>query len=266
MRAGRDDRPPVTLMYHDVTPAGRTYGGIGESVTRYFVTAERFGSHLAAVDDADVRVTFDDGWLGSFETAGPILQSHHRTAVVFVTAGLVGQPHFATAETLRAAVESGVFRVGGHGVTHRMLATLPEAEIRRELTESKRQLEDWTGRVVDTFAAPGGSIDARVERIARECGYAELFGSRPGRDRVAERVGRRMAVTKGTTADDVAAWASGRFGTGPLRFAALDAAKRTLGRGRYERLRTRLLGSADDLDMTDLLTDDVRRDYGLGEG
>jgi polysaccharide deacetylase family protein (PEP-CTERM system associated) len=61
--------------------------------------------------------------------------------------------------------------VASHGSSHRMCRPLSDAELRDELRDSKRLLEDITGAGVAGFRAPNFSVDDRVLDIVRECGY-----------------------------------------------------------------------------------------------
>lgn len=50
--------------------------------------------------------------------------------------------------------------IGGHGVDHHMLAKLPDAQMRREIHESKARLDAELGPVARTMSYPVGNIDA----------------------------------------------------------------------------------------------------------
>lgn len=257
----------LTLMYHNVTRPHDEFDGIGASVTKYFVTETQFKQHLETIAEtreanneatsADVDITFDDGWAGSFEVAGPILERFEMTATVFVTTGLLGQPYFASDDVLRDAVNLGTFRIGSHGVTHRLLATLPINEVRHELVTSKRQLEDVLGVPVASLAFPGGSYSREIERLARDVGYTEIHTSKIGLNTSHDTMVNRSAVLDTTTAEQIMAWTRGDFGRAIVKQRILGAAKSILGRRLYTRLRDVALGSADDLDMTDLLSPSV---------
>lgn len=68
----------------------------------------------------------------------------------------------------------GGMEVGSHGVRHRMLAKLPEAELRDELQGSKDVLERELGVAVQVLSYPVGgsdSYDQRVIDAARAAGY-----------------------------------------------------------------------------------------------
>jgi polysaccharide deacetylase family protein (PEP-CTERM system associated) len=61
--------------------------------------------------------------------------------------------------------------VACHGYSHRMCNGLSEAELRKDLRDSKRLLEDLTGDRVAGFRAPNFSIDKRVLTAVRDSGY-----------------------------------------------------------------------------------------------
>ncbi|MCP1373343.1 polysaccharide deacetylase family protein [Dyella lutea] len=74
---------------------------------------------------------------------------------------------------LREMHQAG-FEIGSHGVTHRMLAKLPQDELEWELCESKRVLERELGSAPNLLSYPVGgdrAFDARVIQAARAAGY-----------------------------------------------------------------------------------------------
>jgi peptidoglycan/xylan/chitin deacetylase (PgdA/CDA1 family) len=88
---------------------------------------------------------------------------------------------------LRGHADGGV-AIGSHGVMHEHLTRLSDEELRRELSESKQELEDELGRPCPEFAYPYGEHDERVRAAVRAAGYERGFGLRErGRDRYALR-------------------------------------------------------------------------------
>ena len=153
----------VSLMYHNVCALRSCDGSwpgfvnLSPSVTGYFVDRETFAGHCSILSaqgsnsgTESVQITFDDGWRGTFDEAGPILEAHNLSAVLFVTTDLIGHPDFADRHQLAAA--SPTFSLGAHGRTHRLLATLPDDAVREELTTSKAVLEDILGCEVDQLS------------------------------------------------------------------------------------------------------------------
>jgi peptidoglycan/xylan/chitin deacetylase (PgdA/CDA1 family) len=87
-----------------------------------------------------------------------------------------------TWDELRAHRERGVL-FGSHGVSHAHLTELSDDELRRELMESKQQLEDELTTPCTELAYPYGEHDDRVRAAARAAGYLRAYGLRErGRD------------------------------------------------------------------------------------
>lgn len=142
-----------------------------------------------------VLITFDDGCHSVHEIARPILQRHGANAVSFVTLDsssyvfhLGGLPdRRMTDEEIRGCHKAGI-HIQSHTVSHRPLRGLEDAEIRRELSESKARLEQIIGGEVRFLAVPGNWWDHRVMQIAREVGYRGVFVSNPGSTRQGTRL------------------------------------------------------------------------------
>jgi peptidoglycan/xylan/chitin deacetylase (PgdA/CDA1 family) len=68
--------------------------------------------------------------------------------------------------------------VGSHTVTHPTLRNLPPDKLLAEVTESKRRLEEETGRKVSFFAYPNGTakdLSRQVVSAVRSVGYKAAF-------------------------------------------------------------------------------------------
>src|SRR3990170_659729 len=61
---------------------------------------------------------------------------------------------------------------GSHGQSHRILTTLSESEVLIELIQSKKIIEDRTGKEVHCFAYPNGDCNSRIRQIVQEAGYS----------------------------------------------------------------------------------------------
>jgi peptidoglycan/xylan/chitin deacetylase (PgdA/CDA1 family) len=71
-------------------------------------------------------------------------------------------------------------RIGSHSVSHPNFRLLDDEQARRELAESKADLEKITGRQVRSFSFPHGAYTARCLTLARQCGYAQVYTIAPG--------------------------------------------------------------------------------------
>lgn len=88
-----------------------------------------------------------------------------------------------TADELRRLAASPLVTIGAHSVTHTPLARLDEEEQRREIVQSKRALEEVTGKEVRLFAYPFGGYgqyDLTTLRLCREAGFSRAVTTFPG--------------------------------------------------------------------------------------
>ncbi len=74
--------------------------------------------------------------------------------------------------------------IGGHTVSHPILARLSSAEAQREIAHNKSRLEAIVGEPLYTFAYPNGQpqrdYEARHLSMLHECGYRQALTTSPG--------------------------------------------------------------------------------------
>lgn len=137
-------------------------------------------------------VTFDDGFEDTIHNAIPELQKRGIPATVFVTTAFMGQcakwwPEFSPERTKKIALaeewqqsSSGLISVGSHTITHPYLTLLDEGEARRELSDSRRILQELLNREISTFSFPYGDFNAELVEWCRDAGYKRVFSTMPG--------------------------------------------------------------------------------------
>ena len=170
----------VPLLYHELRPESSAYS--------YVLPCDRFAGHLRLF--ARLRreslgtyvplITFDDGHASNHAFAFPMLADAVMKAHFFITAGWTGaRAGYMKPRQLRDLHAAG-HTVGAHGWSHALLTGCDDAELRRELCDTRAALEDWIGAPVTTLSLPGGRGDARVMRACRAAGYTTLWTSVPG--------------------------------------------------------------------------------------
>lgn len=129
-----------------------------------------------------VMLTFDDGYLDNYQNLFPLLKKYNVPAVIFLITDRVGQPGFMSWEQIKEMQDSGLVSFGSHTLSHRRLRSLPDEEIVREITESKRVLEEKLGRPVTAFCYPfgAGGFDKRVRPQVFKAGYLFDFSTKKG--------------------------------------------------------------------------------------
>jgi glycosyltransferase involved in cell wall biosynthesis/peptidoglycan/xylan/chitin deacetylase (PgdA/CDA1 family) len=127
-------------------------------------------------------ITFDDGYASMRRLAYPVLAEQGVPATIFVVAGGVGRTNEwdvkigdRTEKMLNLAdireMAAGGIEIGSHTMSHAHCTQLSDADLRMELRDSKRALEDMLGKPVVGFAYPYGDWDARVREAVIEAEY-----------------------------------------------------------------------------------------------
>ena len=184
---------PAVIMYHDIRTEPLNYFDV---LVQDFcaqldwlkandyetLSIEDLISHIKngeSFPEKSVIITFDDGYNGIYNYAFPELKKRNMKAVFFITASVIDKlegsyPH-VTAKELQEIASDKNFSIGSHTLTHSNLTKMTHEEKIHELAESKRILEQITGREVLSMAYPEGNYDKQVIDSVKEAGYEIAF-------------------------------------------------------------------------------------------
>ncbi len=197
-------------------------------------------------------VTFDDGFPDT-PAATRMLSEHGIASTVFIATGrLDGERPRLPASALAALADDSLVELGAHTVSHPYLDEVSLSAARHEIGESRRVLEQRSGRRVESFAYPHGAYDRAVRAAVGDAGFLTAAAvknafSHPADDALAVA---RITIMRDTSTDAVArllagrgaplAWSRERYRTHVFRTA------RRVRRRTLELRRTRK-GSIDPL-------------------
>ena len=125
---------------------------------------------LQRLPSRPVVLTFDDGYEDFFTAAVPEMRRWGFTATSFVITGRVGWANYMTWSEIAAADAMG-FTIGAHTVHHVMLTSLPLAQARWEMQQSRDTLAAVLGHPILDFAYPYGSYNAIDMALAKDLGF-----------------------------------------------------------------------------------------------
>lgn len=129
-----------------------------------------------------VIVTFDDGDKSIYKYALPILKKYDVPMTLFLYSNVTKEKRGLTWEEIKEMSDYGI-DFGSHGQNHIYLTRKDENEteaqyeekIKQELNESKREIEEKTGKPVKCLAYPYGKYNTYVEKEALKAGYEVML-------------------------------------------------------------------------------------------
>ena len=200
-RPAVDDRHPRILMYHMIRPRrpGARFNKLRVAPEQFeqqlrFLSGNgwrfAFLSELAdlAGTPKTVVLTFDDGYRDNYLAAHPLLVKYGAKATLFLVVDrfdrdwstakkahhdsgeLMREEKLGDAE-LRAMLDSGVWELGAHTLTHALLPDLPDRERHREVANAKAAIETQFDTEVTAFAYPFGIYTDDDVATADQAGY-----------------------------------------------------------------------------------------------
>jgi peptidoglycan/xylan/chitin deacetylase (PgdA/CDA1 family) len=97
-------------------------------------------------------------------------------------------------------MEAGGVTFGAHSVSHRILTSLPDADVAREAAESRRRIAQELRGPIDTFSYPNGNWNDAVAQAVAGAGFQVAYSTDPG---PADPGDRRLAVRRINVHEDV---------------------------------------------------------------
>lgn len=200
----------AVLMYHRI-------GQIrADDERRYCISPKRFAEHMrhlaakgmqaCSVDDfvgwlydgktlpeGSFLLTFDDGFMGVYDHAAPVLEDLGWPATVFLVSGLLGREDewnrsksaggftypLMNAEHIANLRDRG-FTFHSHTRSHMNLCGATDEELVAQLQGSRQDLAELLGAPPDYLAYPYGRYDERVIEAVRAAGYKAAFSVHSG--------------------------------------------------------------------------------------
>ena len=207
------------LLYHAL------FGGEA-NVEKYAIGADTFERHIKYLSEEGfesisfnvlldrfqprprkkcIIITFDDGNYSDYSIAFHILKRFGFIATFFVTVGRIGTRDYLEWDHLKEMIDGGM-SIQSHSLNHLFFSDLSKDDLHRELTESKKVLEDKLSLPIHFISLPGGFYSRRVLKAAQNAGYKGVATSGPGLNSLGSlgeqlRLYKRFVITRRTNMD-----------------------------------------------------------------
>ncbi len=194
-RYGMPTKPPI-ILYHKITDNFQfegTWVKVGQFERQIKYLHEHGYKTIKSLDIDETNgkgiiITFDDGFEDVYKNAFPIMEKYGFKGIVFIIAGFIGNtakwdlpgkgkyPLLSSCQ-IKELYSNG-WEIGVHSYSHRDLTKLSEKELRKEVIESKKIIEDMLGEEVYLFSYPYGKYNDLVYNMVKEH-YKMAFASCP---------------------------------------------------------------------------------------
>ena len=144
-----------------------------------------------------VAITFDDGYEDNYTEAMPLLKKYNATATLYLVIdrhendwsakkkrnhnkGDLLKETKLSDNQVQQMVDSGIFELGGHTITHPYLPNTSVSEKRNEILSCKNLLEDKFNTHVASFAYPFGVYDSEDIDILETSNFSSAVTTNEG--------------------------------------------------------------------------------------
>jgi peptidoglycan/xylan/chitin deacetylase (PgdA/CDA1 family) len=139
------------------------------------------------VNERCLLLTFDDGYLDTYQYAFPILQRYGFSATVFLVTDSIGKMrHWGCSKPVPLMGWAHIKEMSAYGIsfhshtcTHPDLTAISHERASYELIYSKKTIEDKLGLPADYIAYPFGAFNRTVMGLAEDAGYTDAYAGGP---------------------------------------------------------------------------------------
>ena len=130
-------------------------------------------------DYGQIEICFDDGFLGLYENI-ELIKKYEIPIRLFIVNSFLNKKHYLDLKHLKELSNLELITISSHTLNHNTLTDLDEFSVKKELLESKSNLENLLGKSINSICFPKGMFNNTVIDIAKKVGYSKQYSSLPG--------------------------------------------------------------------------------------
>lgn len=188
------------IMYHSVTPSAAKENRLAITVKTFerqmrFLKEHNYNvvpletvcsmiKYKKRIPHHTIAITSDDGYKDNYTYAFPVLKKYNLPATIFIIVNEVGRPQNdkLSWDEIKAMQKSGIITIGSHTLGPEPLINIKsEEELKNQIFDSKKILEEKLGRKVNAFSYPEGFFNEKIRQLVIDAGYKVAVATSPGK-------------------------------------------------------------------------------------
>lgn len=140
-----------------------------------FVTLEdlyQYEKGQIGLPEKVIIITMDDGQIGCYTDAFPVLKKYQIPATIFIVNQLVGTEDYFSWEQAKEMYDTGLVKIHCHGYEHSEYSSVGKEKLVSDYSKSHQEIEKYMGEKVQKIMAyPAGKSSQNTIKWLKEIGF-----------------------------------------------------------------------------------------------
>ena len=140
-----------------------------------FITLEdlyQYNKGQIGLPEKVIIITMDDGQIGCYTDAFPVLKKYQIPATIFIVNQLVGTEDYFSWEQAKEMYDTGLVKIHCHGYHHSEYSSVGKEKLILDYTKSHQEIEEHMGESIQKIMAyPAGKSSKDTIKWLKEIGF-----------------------------------------------------------------------------------------------
>lgn len=140
-----------------------------------FITLEdlyQYNKGQIGLPEKVIIITIDDGQIGCYTDAFPVLKKYQVPATIFIVNKLVGTEDYFNWEQAKEMYDTGLVKIHCHGYSHSEYSSVGKEKLISDYTKSHQEIEEHMGEKVQKIMAyPAGKSSENTIKWLKDIGF-----------------------------------------------------------------------------------------------